>query len=51
MGGCVGHAGRLVELFLDEGDVGYHVVTRPGVLRPQAKTMIAWLLRQAKDMD
>lgn len=39
-------AGRLKLLFRDEGDTGYHIVTRPGVLRPKAKAFVAWLRRQ-----
>lgn len=41
--------GRLVELFRDDGDNGYYVVTRPGVPRPQARVLINWLLREAKE--
>jgi len=39
-------SGRLVELFSEESDSGYHIVTRPGVLRPVAKTFVQWLRRQ-----
>ena len=39
-------AGRLKLLFRDKGDTGYHVVTRPGVLRPKAKAFVTWLKRQ-----
>jgi LysR family transcriptional regulator, glycine cleavage system transcriptional activator len=39
-------AGRLVELFSEDSDNGYHIVTRPGVLRPVAKTFVQWLRRQ-----
>ncbi|MEQ9260346.1 MAG: LysR family transcriptional regulator [Roseovarius sp.] len=39
-------AGRLRVLFRDKGDTGYHIVTRPGVLRPPAKAFVAWLRRQ-----
>lgn len=38
-------AGRLRLLFEDDGDSGYHVVTRPGVMRPPAKAFVAWLRR------
>ncbi|MEM8582271.1 MAG: LysR family transcriptional regulator [Pseudomonadota bacterium] len=38
--------GRLKLLFRDEGDTGYHLVTRPGVLRPKAKAFVNWLRRQ-----
>ncbi|MCA0871742.1 LysR family transcriptional regulator [Seohaeicola saemankumensis] len=39
-------SGQLVELFCeaDEG-AGYHIVTRPGPLRPEAKTFVSWLRR------
>ncbi|MEM8776214.1 MAG: LysR family transcriptional regulator [Pseudomonadota bacterium] len=39
-------AGRLRLLFRDKGDTGYHIVTRPGVLRPKAKAFVTWLKRQ-----
>ena len=39
-------AGRLRILFRDEGETGYFIVTRPGVLRPQAKAFIRWLRGQ-----
>ena len=39
-------AGRLRVLFRDKGDTGYHIVTRPGVLRPPAKAFVTWLRRQ-----
>lgn len=38
-------AGRLRILFEDKGDTGYYIVTRPGVLRPQARMLIRWLRR------
>jgi LysR family glycine cleavage system transcriptional activator len=44
--------GRLQILFRDKGDTGYHIVTRPGVMRPPAKAFVNWLRRQkttAKD--
>lgn len=44
-------AGRLQVLFRDKGDTGYHIVTRPGVMRPPAKAFLNWLRRQkAKDV-
>ena len=39
-------AGRLVELFSDNDGGGYHIVTRPGVLRPAVKAFVHWLRRQ-----
>lgn len=42
-------AGRLRVLFRDKGDTGYFIVTRPGVLRPQARAFIRWL-RGQKEM-
>jgi LysR family glycine cleavage system transcriptional activator len=39
-------AGRLRVLFRDKGETGYHIVTRPGVLRPKAKAFLMWLRRQ-----
>ncbi|MBL4768857.1 MAG: LysR family transcriptional regulator, partial [Rhodobacteraceae bacterium] len=39
-------SGHLVELFCEESDSGYHIVTRPGVLRPVAKVFVQWLRRQ-----
>ena len=41
-------AGRLRLLFEDEEAAGYHMVTRPGVLRPPAKAFVTWLRRQAR---
>lgn len=41
-------AGRLRLLFRDKGKTGYHIVTRPGVLRPPAKAFVNWLRRQKK---
>jgi LysR family transcriptional regulator, glycine cleavage system transcriptional activator len=38
--------GRLVELFCAEDGRGYHIVTRPGVLRPTARRFVQWLRRQ-----
>lgn len=40
-------AGRLCALFTEGVDRGYHVVTRSGVLRPEARKFAAWLNRQA----
>ena len=42
-------AGRLVALFTATRSSGYHIVTRPGVLRPAAKAFVTWLRRQ-KDL-
>lgn len=39
-------SGRLKLLFRDEGDTGYHIVIRPGVLRPKAKAFVSWLRKQ-----
>ncbi|MEL7256325.1 MAG: LysR family transcriptional regulator [Pseudomonadota bacterium] len=39
-------SGRLRLLFLDRGETGYHIVTRPGVMRPNAKAFVTWLKRQ-----
>ncbi|MBV0910861.1 LysR family transcriptional regulator [Anianabacter salinae] len=40
-------SGDVVVLFEDEDPTsGYHIVTRPGVLRPSAKAFAAWLRRQ-----
>ncbi len=41
-------SGRLRLLFEDQEEAGYHVVTRPGVLRPPAKAFVTWLRRQAQ---
>ncbi|MDK3016988.1 LysR family transcriptional regulator [Pseudodonghicola flavimaris] len=41
-------AGRLVELFQSRPDGGYHIVHRPGPLRPAARAFIAWLRREAR---
>ncbi len=40
-------AGRLIEMFRDDDDAGYFIVTRPGPLRPPARAFAAWLRRQA----
>jgi LysR family glycine cleavage system transcriptional activator len=41
--------GRLVVLFEEEdrADLGYFLVTRPGVMRPPLKAFVAWLKRHA----
>ncbi|MEX1234244.1 MAG: LysR family transcriptional regulator [Roseovarius sp.] len=39
-------AGRLRILFRDSGETGYFIVTRPGVMRPQAKAFLRWLRSQ-----
>ncbi len=39
-------AGRLVELFSENDGGGYHIVTRPGVMRPAVKAFVHWLRRQ-----
>lgn len=39
-------SGRLVELFCETDQRGYHIVTRPGVLRPSARSFVHWLRRQ-----
>lgn len=41
-------AGRLVLLFEDSFEKGYHVVCNPAILRPAAKAFRAWVLRQAR---
>ncbi|QBF30330.1 LysR family transcriptional regulator [Thalassococcus sp. S3] len=41
-------AGRLVALFEEDPDKGYHIVTLPGVLRPELRQFIAWLRRQKR---
>ncbi|MEW2912787.1 LysR family transcriptional regulator [Leisingera sp. JC11] len=40
-------AGRLCALFTEGEGRGYHVVTRAGVLRPEARKFAAWLQRQS----
>ena len=42
-------AGRLLALFEERKDSGYHIVTRPGVLRPAARAFVRWL-RHIRDM-
>jgi len=39
-------AGRLTELFCEEQGRGYHIVHRPGVLRPGARHFVNWLRRE-----
>ena len=42
-------SGRLKVLFEDpRSDLGYFIVTRPGVLRPPLKTFVHWLKRHAR---
>lgn len=40
-------AGRLRLLFQTERKSGYHIVTRPGVMRPAARKFVTWLRRQS----
>jgi LysR family glycine cleavage system transcriptional activator len=42
-------AGRLRVLFQGRSGGGYHIVTRPGVLRPAVKTFVTWLRRQVAE--
>lgn len=42
-------AGRLLELFRDEGPSGYYIVSRKGPLRPRAKAFANWLRREARN--
>ena len=44
-------AGRLVELFTGSEGRGYHIVTRPGVQRVQARQFISWLRRHRKTKE
>ncbi len=42
-------SGRLQVLFEDPGsDLGYFIVTRPGVMRPPLKAFVQWLRRHAR---
>ncbi len=42
-------SGRLTVLFEDpRPDLGYFIVTRPGVMRPPLKAFVAWLRRHAR---
>ncbi|WP_170547278.1 LysR family transcriptional regulator [Ruegeria arenilitoris] len=43
-------AGRLVELFCEPGERGYHIVTGDAPLRPAVKVFVAWLRRQSGRM-
>lgn len=38
--------GRLAELFCEDDQRGYHIITRPGVQRRETKAFLAWLRRQ-----
>jgi LysR family glycine cleavage system transcriptional activator len=40
-------AGRLVAVFEDRPEAGYHLVTRPGVQRAPLKAFLRWIRRQA----
>nr|WP_072776679.1 LysR family transcriptional regulator [Marivita hallyeonensis] len=40
-------AGRLIAVFEDRRDAGYHIVTKPGVQRPPLKAFLRWLKREA----
>ncbi|MRU15084.1 LysR family transcriptional regulator [Roseovarius sp. A21] len=42
-------AGRLLELFRDDGPSGYYIVSRKGPLRPRAKAFANWLRREARN--
>lgn len=45
-------AGRLRELVCEaQPEMGYHIVTRPGVMRPVVKAFVTWLRREAKAND
>jgi LysR family glycine cleavage system transcriptional activator len=39
-------SGQLVELFCEQDQRGYHIVTRPGVQRPAVREFVRWLRRQ-----
>ena len=41
-------SGRLTELFHEEDDCGYYIVTRPGDLRSSARRFVTWLRRQGQ---
>lgn len=43
-------AGRLVELFCENPGRGYHIVHRPGLLRPGARHFVNWL-RHERDLS
>jgi LysR family glycine cleavage system transcriptional activator len=40
-------SGKLLELFSESDVGGFHIVTRPGVLRPPARAFVRWLKRKA----
>lgn len=40
-------AGRLIAVFEERRDAGYHMVTKPGVQRPPLKAFLKWLRREA----
>lgn len=42
-------AGRLRLIYEDNRTKGYFIVTRPGVLRPSARTLHRWLRREGRD--
>ena len=42
-------SGRLLALFEDAGEAGYHIVTRPGILRPALRDFIRWLRREVAE--
>jgi LysR family glycine cleavage system transcriptional activator len=39
-------SGRLIELYCEPDQRGYHIVTRPGVQRPAVREFVRWLRRQ-----
>ncbi|MBK0327497.1 LysR family transcriptional regulator [Rhodobacteraceae bacterium F11138] len=39
-------SGRLMALFTEDSPAAYHIVTRPGVMRPVARVFLRWLRRQ-----
>ncbi len=41
-------SGQLLELSSENDTGGYHIVTRPGVLRPTVRAFVKWLKRQAE---
>ncbi|MBO9413021.1 MULTISPECIES: LysR family transcriptional regulator [unclassified Ruegeria] len=42
--------GRLVELFCQPGNSGYHIVTTENSMRPAVRTFVSWLRRQSGRM-
>ncbi len=42
-------SGRLLALFEDESEAGYHIVTAPGVGRPPLHAFIKWLRREVRE--